>query len=56
MRKFVKLLRDTRGVTAIEYALIASLMSVAAIGAFAALGGEVETNYNEIDSELAKTL
>ena len=56
MRRFMKLIRDSRGVTAIEYALIASLISVAAIGAFAALGGEIEKNYNEIDQELANTL
>lgn len=33
-----KLIRDSRGTTTIEYAAIASLISVVAIGAIAAIG------------------
>ena len=38
MQKFIRILRDNRGATAIEYGLIASLVCVAAIGGFLALG------------------
>lgn len=56
MAKLFKLFTDNRGVSAIEYALIASLISVAAISAFATLGSEVNDNYEEIDEELANSL
>lgn len=36
-----KLLRDEAGTTAIEYGLIAPLVSIAAITAFSAIGGKV---------------
>ncbi len=48
----LKLIRDNRGGTAIEYALIASLISVAAIAAFENLGGEVGNKYEEVDAKL----
>ena len=35
---FRKLLQDRTGATAVEYALVASIISVAALGAFLALG------------------
>ncbi len=40
---------DRRGATAIEYALIATLIAVAAIGAFVSLGNEVTTTFEEVE-------
>lgn len=44
-----KLAADRRGATAIEYALIATLLAVSAIGAFATLGNEVTTTFDEVE-------
>ena len=52
MRYFLNLMRNTRGATAIEYALIASLISVAAIAAFHNLGDGVAGKFNTIDNSL----
>lgn len=52
MRKLLCLLGDFRGVGAIEYALIASLISVAAVGAFLKLGDEVDSQYVEVDQAM----
>jgi Flp pilus assembly pilin Flp len=52
MRFFLKLLRDTRGVGAIEYVLVASLISVAAIAAFDELGASVNDQWVEVESSL----
>lgn len=52
MRFLGKLLTNKRGATAIEYALIASLISVAAIVSFETLGGTVENRYSTIDQTL----
>lgn len=41
---------DERGVATIEYALVASLIALSLVGAFARLGGGVETKFNTIDS------
>lgn len=47
-----KLIRDNRGVGAIEYALVASLISVVAIAAFDNMGGEVRQKYEQVDTKL----
>ena len=52
MRFLGKLLNHQRGATAIEYALIASLISVAAIVSFETLGSAVENRYSTIDQTL----
>ena len=52
MNRLMTLLRDRRGVGAIEYALIASLISVAAIAAFDNLGASVENKYEAVDAKL----
>jgi pilus assembly protein Flp/PilA len=52
MAKFLKLIRNTKGATAIEYGLIAALIAVAAIGAMSAIG----TSLNETFSEVASAL
>ena len=48
--KFV--LRDTRGATAIEYAMIASLIAVAGIAGFQALGTKQGAQYNNVNNRL----
>lgn len=52
MAAFLKLIRDKRGVGAIEYALIASLISVAAIAAFETMGAKVGDKYDQVDRKL----
>jgi pilus assembly protein Flp/PilA len=47
------LLRDERGATAIEYALIASLISVACIIAFMTLGLNLSNVFETISNALA---
>ena len=52
MRNLLNPIKDSRGATAIEYALVASLISIAAIGAFQNLGTSVETKFNAIDKAI----
>jgi len=44
--------KDEDGATAIEYGLIAALVSVACIGALSALGGSLQGIFNMVSSEL----
>jgi pilus assembly protein Flp/PilA len=46
------LLEDSRGVTAIEYALIAALIAVAAIAAFTLVGTNLSTTFSYVASQL----
>lgn len=52
MRSIVRLLRHQRGVGAIEYAVVASLISVAGIAAFQHLGSGVSAKYEQVDNKL----
>jgi pilus assembly protein Flp/PilA len=45
-------LSDRRGATAIEYALIASLIAVFIVGALAALGTGLSSEFNEVSTSL----
>jgi len=47
-----RLIEDNRGVTAIEYALIAALIAVAAIAAFTAVGTNLSTTFSYVASQL----
>ena len=47
-----KLLTDRRGASAIEYALIASLISVAAIAGYQTLGEKVDSSFNNTADKL----
>lgn len=49
---FMNLLKDESGATAIEYGLIAALVSVAAIGALTAMGSSLKTMFNTVSTEL----
>ena len=46
------LIRDESGVTAIEYALIAALIAVAAIAAFTLVGTNLSTTFSTVASKL----
>jgi pilus assembly protein Flp/PilA len=46
------LLKDESGATAIEYGLIAALVSVAAIGALSAMGTSLTTIFGEVSTQL----
>ena len=46
------LVKDQSGVTAIEYALIASLIAVAAIAAFTLVGTNLSTTFSTIAAKL----
>ena len=52
MRGLTKLLRCERGASAIEYALVASLISIAALGAFQALGTTIDTMYGNVSNKM----
>ena len=52
MSKFLKLIRNSRGATAIEYGLIAALISVAAIAAMTSVGTKLGTTFNNVSSKL----
>ena len=47
-----KLLKDQFGVTAVEYALIAALIGVAAIGSMTLVGTRLSTTFSTIASKL----
>ena len=49
---FKKFIRDESGATAIEYGLIAALVSVAAIAALTAMGDSLSTMFFNVSSEL----
>ena len=50
---FVKFLKNESGATAIEYGLIAALVSVAAITALTAMGGSLKNIFNSVATTLA---
>lgn len=54
MKTLVTLFKDENGATAIEYGLIAALISVAAIGAMSALGTQLSTLFGNIKTNLAR--
>ena len=52
MSKFIKLIKNNKGATAIEYGLIAALIAVAAIGAMSQIGTKLNTTFNNVSSKL----
>ena len=52
MAKFLKLIRNNKGATAIEYGLIADLIAVAAIAAMESIGTKLGTTFNNVSNEL----
>ncbi len=53
IHSFISFAKDEEGATAIEYGLIAALVSVAAIGALTAMGNSLGTMFNMVSSALA---
>ena len=53
---FKKIHKDESGATAIEYGLIAALVSVAAIGALTAMGTSLNTMFQTVSNELLKAV
>src|SRR5881409_2826895 len=53
MAKFVKLLKNVKGATAIEFGLIAALIAVAAIGAMQGIGNKLNTTFNNVSYHLS---
>ena len=52
MIKFLKLIKNNKGATAIEYGLIAALIAVAAIGAMQGIGNKLNTTFNNVSNHL----
>ncbi len=52
MAKFLKLIKNDKGATAIEYGLIAALIAVAAIADMSNIGNSLGSSFNEVSSEL----
>ena len=52
MRKLLKLIKDDAGATAIEYALVAALIAIAAIGAMTSIGTKLSSSYNNVSDKL----
>lgn len=52
MKNFIRFMKDEEGATAIEYGLIAALISVAAITAMGALGGQLSTLFGNVQTSL----
>ena len=51
---FTRFAKDESGATAIEYCLIAALISVVIIGVLSTLGGHLNTKFTKISEQLAK--
>jgi len=52
MAKFLKLFKNEKGATAIEYGLIAALIAVAAIAAMSNIGISLKTTFSTVSSSL----
>lgn len=52
MAKFLKLIQNEKGATAIEYGLLAALISIAAIGALTNVGTKLGSTFNNVSSAL----
>ena len=52
MRQLMKLIDCTKAATAIEYALVASLISIAAIGAMSTMGNKIDKMFGNVENHL----
>lgn len=46
-----RLLRETRGIAAIEYGILAMVIAVALVGSFTTIGGDVGDQYENVGTE-----
>ena len=52
MSKFLKMIKNEDGATAIEYGLIAALIAVAAIGAMTGIGSSLNSTFTNVSQGL----
>ena len=52
MTRLMRILRCEKGANAIEYALVASLISIAALAAFQTLGDRINLMYGNVSNKL----
>ena len=52
MNKFIKLIKNEKGATAIEYGLIAALIAVAAITAMQGLGNQLSNTFTTVSTKM----
>ena len=52
MAKMLRMLKNEKGATAIEYGLIAALIAVAAIAAMQGIGTKLGTTFNNVSNSL----
>jgi pilus assembly protein Flp/PilA len=52
MAKFLKLIKNEEGATAIEYGLIAALIAVACIAALQSVGSQLSSTFSHVSSSL----
>jgi pilus assembly protein Flp/PilA len=55
VRDVMQIVRDSRGATAIEYGLIATLIAIAAITSMTSVGGKLKTTFNNVSTNLKAT-
>ena len=53
MAKFLKLIKNEEGATAIEYGLIAALIAVACIAALQSVGSQLSSTFSHVSSSLS---
>ncbi len=53
MAKFLKLIKNEKGATAIEYGLIAALIAVAAIAAMTSIGTQLSATFTAVSGNLS---
>jgi len=56
MIRIAKLFSDQEGVGTIEYALIASLISIAAIAGYGSVGSKVESSFSNTQDVIASNI
>lgn len=54
MKTIRKIFANNKGATAIEYGLIAALIAVAAIAAMGALGNQLTSTFDEVNTEMGR--
>jgi len=54
MKSFAKLIRDTRGASAVEYALICALIVIAMIAGLNAVAGSTTTMWNDVSANVVE--
>jgi pilus assembly protein Flp/PilA len=52
MRRITQIMRCERGANAIEYALVAALISIAALAAMSNLGNKIDTMFNNVSNHM----